>query len=84
MGKIWLDHLCQIDHMWPNDQNTTEKENHDIEMNETDSSGRKIGKIAPRKRKSNLNITQERLHLMKKIKYITCFLLVRNIPNENH
>ena len=84
MGKIWLPHFCQIDHMWANDQNTTGNENQDIEMNETDSSGRKIGKIAPRKRKSNLNITQERLHLIKNWSQPgTCFLLLGNIRNEN-
>jgi len=56
MGKIWLDYLCQIDHMWPDVQDMTGKE--DTEMTETDSIGRKIGKVTPRKRKSNMNLTQ--------------------------
>ena len=52
MGKIWLDHLCQIDHMWPDDVSENEPKN--IEKD------RKIGKVAPRKRKSDANLTQER------------------------
>ena len=64
MGKIWLDYLCQIDHMWPDVQDMTGKE--DTEMTETDSIGRKIGKVTPRKRKSNMNLTQERLHYTNK------------------
>ena len=52
MGKIWLDHLCQIDHMWPDDVSENEPKN--IEKD------RKIGKVAPRKRKSDANLTQGR------------------------
>ena len=53
MGKIWLDYLCQIDHMWPEDTSENESKNKDAEKND-----RKIGRVAPLKRKSDANLTQ--------------------------
>ena len=53
MGKIWLDYLSDIDHMWPEDTSENESKNKDAEKND-----RKIGRVAPLKRKSDANLTQ--------------------------
>ena len=53
MGKIWLDYLCQIDHMRPEDTSENESKMKDAEKND-----RKIGRVAPLKRKSDANLTQ--------------------------